>query len=95
MWDIFSRVFFPNFSIFESYCPRIRRIIKPSLNPITTYDIVAIFSNPVAEQFRNQNLVFAVLCTDAQNGPIWSCINFVNDALENGLGKFDYFSKMS
>jgi len=95
MRDMFGCVFFADLPILKTNGTRIGSVVKTCFNPITAQDVITIFSQPVTEQLGDKDLVFSIFRFDTQDCPIWRRVNFMGDVLKNGLGEFDYFSKMS
>lgn len=95
MRNVLACMFLPYFTILKANSAWIRAVIESRFNPFSSQDILAIFSQPIAEQFCDQYLVLPIFCLNAEDCSIWGGVNLVSDLFKSGLGKLDYFSKMS
>jgi len=95
MGDVLACVFLSNFPVFQMNGAWVRAVVKTNFDSRAIQNIIAIFSQPVAEKFGDEDLVLSMLGFHPQDCPFWRRVNLIGDLRKNRLGKFDYFSKMS
>ena len=95
MGNVFASMFLSDIPVFQADGAWVGAVVEARRHAISIQNVITVFSQSVAEQLCDQNVIFPIFRLNAKNRAVWRRVDLILDLRKNGLCKLDYFSKMS